>query len=68
MAVKGLVKMTSLIFKVVRKVEMVVIGYIGNEVLTSMHIAVTTGTEYPIGVLRIGMSAGQPKRTSLKTY
>ena len=42
----------KLILKVIREVEVVVVRCIGNEVLTSMCIAVTTGTKCPIGVLK----------------
>ena len=40
-----------------------IVRCVGNEVLTSTCIAVTTGTEYPIRVLRTGMSAGQLKKS-----
>ena len=60
--------MTSLIFEVIREVEMVVIGCVGNEVMTSMHIAVTTGTRHPTSVLKTKVSMEQLKRIELKTY
>ena len=58
--------MMSLILKVIREVEVMVVRCIGNEVLTSMCIAVTTGTKYPIGVLKGQMSAGQLKKIDPK--
>ena len=56
----------SLIFKVICEVEVMVVRCVGNEVLTSTRIAVTAGTEYPIGVLRTSMSAGQLKEIDPK--